>query len=182
MKIPVVACLIGLLPLPLAAAPTARTAQTPPSLCKPSETVVFSCQTGPKTVSICASADASPTSGTLYYRYGKHESQEKPELELPDSATAPSRAALGDSVAFSGGGGAWLRFSRGQTSYTAYTGIGKWGPRGEVREKAGLVVEQAGKRLATLSCVNQKALSLLGPDWFEKAGIKSGNVDFEFPD
>lgn len=39
----------------------------------------------------------------------------------------------------------------------------------------------AGKPLATLKC-QEEPISRLGPDWFEKAGIKSDNEDFDFPD
>lgn len=150
------------------------------SFCTPAETVVFACRTGAKMVSVCASRDTGPT-GTLQYRFGKLDGSEPLEQILPEGQVAAARAASGESVAFSGGGGAWLRFRKGQFTYTAYTGIGNWGPRGEKRTKAGLLVEQAGKPLATLKCQGEP-ISLLGPDWFEKAGVKPGKEEFDFPD
>ena len=77
--------------------------------------------------------------------------------------------------------GAWLRFRNGQTAYTLYTGIGKWGPKGATQEKQGLAVERGGKLVANLKC-NARPVSLLGPDWFEKVGVKDAGEDFDIPD
>lgn len=62
-----------------------------------------------------------------------------------------------------------------------YTGIGKWGPKGETRTKSGVTVERKGKAIAQLKC-NKDATSELGPDWFEKYGVTDKNQDFDFPD
>lgn len=168
-------------------APLSTSASLPPvrqtSFCTPTENVIFSCRTGAKMVSVCASKDAAPTKGYLQYRFGKPDSADPLELVLPESHLPPPRVATGMSVPFSGGGGAWLTFAKGQIAYTVYTGIGKWGPRGEIREKAGLVVDQGRKRIALLKCDDPKAVrSEIGPDWFDKAGIKSTGPEFEFPD
>ena len=48
-------------------------------------------------------------------------------------------------------------------------------------EKQGVVVERAGKMVANLKC-SGKLTSLLGPDWFDKAGLESHGEDFDFPD
>ena len=151
------------------------------SFCKPTETTVFACQTGAKLVSVCASRDAAPGTGTLQYRFGKPDPAEPLELVLPETALAPSRVATGENMPFPGGGGAWLRFAKGPMAYTVYSGIGNWGPKGEKRTKEGVVVERGGKPIANLKCTG-KPLGLLGPDWLDKVGIKSGNQDFEFPD
>ncbi len=151
------------------------------SFCTPAETVVFACRTGAKMASVCASKDAGPKA-TLQYRFGKLDGSEPLEQVLPEGGqVAAARAAHGESVPFSGGGGAWLRFAKGQFTYTVYTGIGNWGPKGEKRTKAGLHIEHAGKPLATLKC-QEKPISLLGPDWFEKVGVKPGKEEFDFPD
>jgi hypothetical protein len=151
------------------------------SFCAPQEEVVFACRTGAKLASICASRDASATRGYVQYRFGKPDSRQSLELALPEDRPAPPKAATGESVAFSGGGGAWMRFRKGGFAYVAYTGIGRWGPNGETREKAGIVVEQAGKAIATLKC-SGRPVSLLGPAWFEKAGVRGGGEEFDFPD
>ena len=159
----------------------AEAAASQKSFCTPAETVVFACRTGAKMVSVCASRDAGPGKGYVQYRFGRPDSTEPLELTLPEGQLVPPKAATGESVAFSGGGGAWLRFRKGQLAYTIYTGIGNWGPKGEKRVKEGLFVERAGKPVASLKCVD-KPISLLGPDWFEKVGIKDNNEDFDFPD
>lgn len=187
-----VVLIVSAKPAPLAAAAPAAPSAPPPaaakagqtSFCTPAETVVFSCRTSPtKLVSVCASKDAGPTRGYLQYRTGKPDSSEPLDLTLPAAQLPPPQAASGESVPFAGGGGAWLRIATktNNIAFTVYTGIGKWGPRGEVQEKAGLAVERDGKRIATLKCIG-KPISLLGPDWFEKAGIKSKDLDFDFPD
>lgn len=151
------------------------------SFCTALEAVVFSCRTGSKLVSVCASPEAGPAWGYAQYRIGKPDSSEPLELTLPEDRRPPSKVATAQTVGFAGGGGAWMRFRSGQVAYVVYTGVGKWGPRGEVQEKAGVVVERAGKSIATLRC-NTKPQSQLGPDWFKKVGLKSNDEDFAFPD
>ena len=167
---------------PALAAPTpARTAQA--SFCTPTEVIVFSCRTSPiKLVSVCASKDASASKGYLQYRTGKPDSGEPLDLTLPAAQLPPPQAASGESVPFSGGGAAWLRVAaKNNVAFVVYTGIGKWGPRGEIQEKAGVAVERDGKSVANLNCTG-KPISLLGPDWFDKAGITAKGQDFDLPD
>ena len=159
--------------------PAAAAGQT--SFCTPNETVIFACRTGPKLVSVCASKDAGRGKGSLQYRFGKPDSPEPLEMTLPESMIPPAKAASGEAVPFAGGGGSWLRFRKGEYGYVVYSGIGKWGPKGETREKQGLVVERAGKQIASLKC-SGRLISELGPDWFEKAGVQGNNQDFDFPD
>jgi hypothetical protein len=142
------------------------------TFCKPAETVIFECRAGAKLVSVCATKEA------LQYRFGKPEA---PELKLPDPPSAPSKAATGETVAFSGGGGAWLRFHKGDYAYVVYTGIGKWGPHGEPRTKDGVAVERAGKLVSNVKC-SVEPTSLLGAEWYEKVGITSKGEEFEFPE
>ena len=177
-------------PAPLTA--PARAAQTPAqtpaksaqtSFCTPGETIVFSCRTSPtKLVSVCASKDAAANKGYLQYRTGKPDSSDPLDLILPAAKVPPPQAATGESLAFSGGGAAWLRIAaKNNIAFVVYTGIGKWGPRGEIQEKAGVTVERDGKSVASLKCTG-KPISLLGPDWFEKAGITARGQDFDLPD
>ncbi|QJR09415.1 hypothetical protein DSM104443_00459 [Usitatibacter rugosus] len=150
----------------------------PAALCTSAEAVVFACRAGAKLVSVCASKNASATSGYLEYRFGKAEVP--PELVLPSVRTVPSRAATGESVAFSGGGGSWLRFRKGEHAYVAYGGIGKWGPQGETREKQGVVVERGGKAISHVKC--GELIQTLGPDDYARLGITAKGEDFHFPD
>lgn len=165
----------------LAAAGVPADAQTRDSFCVARELVVFSCRTGQKQVSVCASEGATATQGSLSYRFG-NPAEGALDLELPKAATVPSKAAQGGVDAFSGGGGAWLMFRQGEFTYAVYTGIGNWGPKGEKREKAGLLVQRAGKDMASLKCVGHYA-SELGPDLYDRLGIQKGNVEFfDYPD
>jgi len=52
---------------------------TPPSnnLCLKAERVIFACNTGKKSISVCASMELSPTSGYMHYRYGSKKQPEK---------------------------------------------------------------------------------------------------------
>lgn len=151
------------------------------SFCTPMEQVVFSCRTGAKLVSVCASKDASRTKGYMQYRFGKPDSTEPLEMILPEAQVLPSKSATGDNVPYAGGGASWLRFSKGGYSYTVYSGIGRWGPKGETQEKNGLLVERSGKRVANLKCNNEPA-SELGPDFFEKLKIQGNGQEFDMPD
>jgi len=150
------------------------------SFCTATERVVFACRTGAKMVSICASKDASRNSGYLRYRFGRPDSRDPLELMLPAAGVPPSKSATGDTVMFSGGGGAWLRFRNGAFSYVVYTGIGKWGPHGEPREKDGVAVERDGKRIANLPCTGPLT-TLLGDEWFARTAVGSNGEDFTFP-
>lgn len=165
--------------MPVAAAPAANKAQA--SFCTSEESVVFACRADGKMVSVCASKAVGPNRGYLQYRFGKPDSAAPLELVLPESHLPPPKAATGENVPFSGGGGSWLRFAKAQLAYTVYSGIGKWGPNGEVRTKSGIVVERQGKTIATLKCTGER-IGELGPDWFERVGIKSNGQDFDFPD
>ena len=166
---------------PVAAAQATPVTAGQASFCTSEESVVFACRTGGKMMSVCAAKTAGPARGYLQYRFGKPDSPEPIEMILPESQLPPSKAATGEYVPFSGGGGSWLRFAKASLAYTVYSGIGKWGPKGEVREKSGVVVERQGKVVATLKC-SSKPISELGPDWFQRMGITANGQDFDFPD
>jgi hypothetical protein len=151
------------------------------SFCTPTENIMFACRAGAKMVSVCASKDAGPAQGYLQYRFGKANSADPIELTLPEARLPPAKAAKGSAEGYSGGGGVWLRFSKGEFAYTVYSGIGNWGPRGQKQTKEGLLVERGGKQLANLPC-SGALTSDLSPDWFEKMGVVRGDQEFFFPD
>ena len=79
-------------------------------------------------------------------------------------------------MAYSGGGGAFLKFNNADYTYAVFTGIGKgW-------EKEGVLVQKAGKQVAYLQCQGPWT-SELGPDWFEKVKIQTDPhaSEFEIP-
>jgi hypothetical protein len=120
-----------------------------PTLCKADELVVFSCPTGAHTASVCASKDISKSAGAMQYRYGKKDSV---DLAYPDSGAKPADVFTSGTMMFSGGGGAWLRFSKGAFRYTIFTAIGKWGPSESATDAAGVAVEKDGAAFANFPC------------------------------
>jgi hypothetical protein len=136
--------------------------------CAAEEQVLFACSTGKKVVAVCASADLT----ALQYRFGPPEA---PELVWPADPQPPHNEITAGTLAFSGGGGAYLRFSRSVYDYIVYTAIGKdWG------EKAGVVVEKSGQQLAHLPCVGA-VVSELGPELFEQAELAEDEQGFDLP-
>lgn len=150
------------------------------SFCTPLEETIFACRTSAKLVSVCASKDAGPARGYAQYRFGKPDSRDPIELTLPESLLPPARVATAAAIPFAGGGAAWMRFRKGDHAYVVFSGIGKWGPKGETLERAGLVVERGGKRIAHLACTGP-VTGDLGPDWFGKVGLESRGEDFDLP-
>ncbi|MGB0127402.1 MAG: hypothetical protein WBP72_07155 [Rhodocyclaceae bacterium] len=143
-----------------------------PSHCAAKEQALFSCSTGRKTVSVCASAALSATEGRLQYRFGRPKA---PEFAYPPNKVNWRQVTRGGVLTFSGGGGAYLAFASRPYRYIVYTAIGKgWG------EKAGLVVEKNGRRTMNLPCKG-KETSELGPDLFAAASIPEDSASFDLP-
>lgn len=142
------------------------------SHCSVDELVVFNCSTGKKTVSVCASKAISTTSGYLQYRFGRLGA---PEMLIPVDMNLPSADIQANTLMFSGGGGAYIRFNNHRFSYVVYTAMGRgWG------EKAGIVVEKDHQLQVKLSC-KTPLLSELGPDFFEQAGLIQDQIGFDLP-
>ena len=134
--------------------------------------VLFACAAGNKAVAVCASANQTATASALQYRFGPLEA---PELVWPDDPQPHHAGITAGTLAFSGGGGAYLRFSKGAYGYVVYTAIGKgWG------EKAGVVVEKNGESIAHLPCTGA-VVSELGPALFEQAGLAEDEQGFDLP-
>lgn len=145
------------------------------SHCSTEEAVVFSCSVGRKTVSVCASADLSPTAGSLQYRFGAISASPL-EMNYPEPSVRPASVIQAGSLMYSGGGGAYLRFAKGDYAYVVYTGGGKgW-------DKEGVAIERSGKITTSFPCKDE-AVSILGRDFFEKAGLPIDETnDFEMHD
>ncbi|MEY3881179.1 MAG: hypothetical protein RIQ94_1975 [Pseudomonadota bacterium] len=144
------------------------------SHCNAQEQVVFSCSTGTKLVSVCASKDLSATRGYLQYRFGVSS---KPELLFPSSTQTilPRTNIQARTLMFAGGGGGYLRFINGHYNYIVYSAIGQgWGA------KDGIAVEKDGKVMANLLC-KEVPVSILSEDFFGKAGLSNDQKEFELP-
>jgi hypothetical protein len=162
-----------------AAWPSPAMAAPASTLCRANELVVFSCSTGAHTASICASGDVSKSIGAMQYRFGRPG---RLDLAYPDAGAKPTDVFTSGMMMFSGGGGAWLRFSKGAFRYTIFTAIGKWGPSESAADAAGVVVEKDGAAFANFPC-RAGAVSEIGPDLFEKLGLKATDPsnDFDIP-
>jgi hypothetical protein len=143
------------------------------SLCSRGEQVVFSCPTTKnKIVSLCASSPLTDSSGYLQYRFGI--AGRAPQLSYPANHEHPRDFFVSGTLMFSGGGGAYLKFTNADVSYFVFTGIGKgW-------KKEGVVAQKGGKQIAYLQC-RDPWTSQLGPDFFDKTRIKQDPGDFEIP-
>lgn len=125
------------------------------SLCDPGEGIVFACNTGKKSVSVCASAKG------VQYRFGVDRNSLDISLDAKGAGAGEYPLA---------GGGVWYyRFNNGNTSYVVYTA------ESSSMDKAGLVVEQGGKRTASLTCKNAATTN---PGL---AGVAADTKGFEVP-
>lgn len=141
--------------------------------CNEQEQIIFSCSLGKNIVSVCASKDISQNSGYLQYRFGQKNAL---ELVFPASIETSHRTNIhAQSLMFSGGGGAYLRFINGQYNYVVYTAIGKgWGT------KEGVAVEKNKTLIANLKC-QDVPISMLGDEFFTRAGLPLDEHEFSLP-
>ena len=140
--------------------------------CPPPQQTLFACATAAKTISVCGSPDLTATTGALQYRLRGRSTL---ELAYPPAGADWRAVTSAGTLTFSGGGGAFLAFSRAPYRYIVYSAIGRgWG------SKAGVAVEKNGKRIANLACKGE-ARSELGPELFSRAGIASSEDGFELP-
>lgn len=147
-------------------------AADPRGQCAADEVVAFTCSTGDKTVSVCASSDLSAQAGWIQYRFGPPGA---PELVLPRTHSHPRGQVQAGTWTFAGGGGAFMEFANPPYSYAVYTAIGRgWG------EKAGVAVQRDGKRVSNLPC-RGPVQSELGPDLFDRADLDNRPEAFDLP-
>jgi hypothetical protein len=140
--------------------------------CVPPQRTLFSCSTGAKTISVCGSQDLTANSGRVQYRFGPPAAV---ALSYPPAGADWRNVTRAGTLMFSGGGGAFLAFTKPPYRYIVYSAVGQgWA------SKAGVVVEKGTKRIANVAC-RDKAISELGPDLFSKAGIAQADDDFELP-
>ena len=158
--------------LAVAAMSAAGSAQARPALCAPQEAPIFSCSTGTKIVSLCASKDLGENTGALRYLFGARGTI---ELTYP-APGVPPRAAFAHGVTGGTGGGAdFLRFETGGVTYTLFADH----YRG--RERDGLVVERGGRRIATLLCKSGAMDPANGWGAIYRAELPQLPPDFETP-
>jgi hypothetical protein len=167
-------------PLIAIAATYSARAAGPVTQCKAGETIVFSCSTGSRILSICASKDLSKNSGYMQYRYGP---EGKPELSFPETLRHPAGIFTPGTLMFSGGGGAYVKFSKPPYTYTVFSAIGNFGRNGGKATVQGVAITKSDAEFANIACRSDSNLvgGELGPDFFEKAGLKEPESDFDIP-
>jgi hypothetical protein len=103
------------------------------------------------------------------------------ELVYPATPGKPGDSFKGGWMSYSGGGGAFVRFSNGLFEYTVFSATGKWGANGESRDVAGVAIRKDGKELSNFVCRNLGAdIGELGPDLLQKMGMSPADPDPDF--
>lgn len=120
-------------------------AENPKSgLCDSNQSVIFNCPTKQqKWISVCATTNPAE----IQYRFGMSK---KIELQLP---TKTDKKPTFNYVSYSGGGGAYTRFTTNSTDYIVYSRIVK----GE-GDSSGLLVLQKNKKAIWIRCAKQSVL------------------------
>ena len=162
------------------------------TLCHTNETVVFSCATGTRFLSICSSPDLSKDAGYLQYRYG---SKEKFELSYPAALQPPNGLFVPFQQMYSGGGGTFLQFTNHDYTYTIFSAIGKWGrtcftpneqPQTCLKEIEGIAIRNNGNEVADIPCHKDTNFvsGELGPNFWDKIGLTTNDPqpEFDIPD
>jgi hypothetical protein len=163
----------------LLALPSAAYASSVRTQCSAGETVVFSCSTGTRILSLCASKDVGKNTGYMQYRYG---TADKLELIYPAKPQPPKGLFTPGNLAFSGGGGSYVQFKKGAYTYTVFTAIGNWAADGGKATAEGVAVKNGDKEVVNFPCRGDLNEGELGPDFFEKAGLGEAESDFDIPE
>lgn len=151
----------------VSACPPAVARETP-NHCGVNERVVFSCQTGERLASLCASRDLGEGRGQLTYRFGR---EGRVEMIFPPVAMNPQQAFAyqllpkGDSVRFTHEGVTYVLFSETRPG------------TGDVE---GVVVARPGRKPNLLICRN----GALGPEGWApvyKAKLPRVEAGFDIP-
>lgn len=151
---------------------TSLPARATPADCTDGERTLFACAAGSKRLAVCASPALTKDAGTLQYRFGRRQAA---DLAYPPTGSDWRAVTRGGVLMFSGGGGAFLAFTNRDYRYVVYSAVGQgWG------NKAGVVVERAGRRVAQVACTSA-ATSEIGPDLFSTAGIAPSDDGFDLP-
>lgn len=150
----------------------AKAFTTPGSpLCKVGETTAFACSTSKKDIALCAANGIQGKQKLFTYRISPI-GQAMPEMVYPEQSTAAASFMSG-SQQFSGDKSmVFASFDKGAIRYVLYSAVGKG------LDKAGVVVEQAGKRIANLVCTSSPA-----GDWSMviDAGLPTDSRGFDLP-
>jgi hypothetical protein len=134
-------------------------------LCASTELNIFSCSTkNGKLISVCSELTTSKVA-KIEYRFGK---MNKVELTLPKSS---EDQVSYNSVMYSGGGGAYVRFNHGDIDYIVFSKMVK----GE-GASSGVLIHNKGKKSVSVRCKIEGDVDL---DKLEKLQLKKEANDVD---
>ncbi len=120
------------------------------TLCMASERPVFSCRTGKRTISVCASRDLSASAGHLTYRFGR--SRQDVELTYPTDNEHPRQHFRFSSPPSGAKSSAeQLSFSIGDIAYVVFVERAAFDWNG-----SGVLVKSGNKLIARLNCNRER--------------------------
>lgn len=135
--------------------------------CKPDETIVFSCPSGTRIISVCASKNLSQTDGYIEYRYGKFKAL---EINFPPLERRAQQYVQARRLMFAKGGGVYLRFNNAPFSYNVYSAfVGGEGP------KEGVLVQKNDRDITRHQCTKPMYMTTIN-------GLFDGKVLPDAPD
>ena len=150
---------------------TAANARAANKFCGATETTVFACATGKKTITVCASRELSSNAGQLTYRLTPVGGSA--EMTYPDPPQHPNVAFKQGKLQFTGDKMAYfLSFDKGSFRYVIYSTEGK------AFYKSGVAVEQGGKQVASLKCQGDAEVNW---DALDNARIANDTRGFSLP-
>ena len=150
---------------------TATNVKAANKFCGATETTVFACSTGKKTITVCASRDLSSNAGQLTYRLTPIDGSV--EMTYPNPPQHPNVAFKVGLLRFTGDKTlSFLSFDKGSYRYVIYAADGK------AFYDKGVAVEQGGKKVASLKCQGDAEVNW---DAIENARIANDTRGFAVP-
>jgi hypothetical protein len=144
-----IAARLGICTLLLAATASHAAEKDTGTLCAVGERPIFSCPTGKKTISVCASPDLTATAGYLKYRFGR--SQQRIELSYPADNAHPRQHFHFHSESFAKGSGEQLSFSIGAFAYIVFVERSVFN-----FNSSGVLIKSGDKLIARLTCDQER--------------------------
>jgi len=145
--------------LPTAGVPAAEWHE--PTLCAPTENVVWSCRAKKKTISVCASRKISASEGYIQYRIGKPGAL---EMRYPETLAHP-RGRFRYTLYLQGNQS--LEFTRGGFNYSIVEDLRS--------PEDGIIVTKNDADVARITCNGGGAIEIQRPDLLGIADTPYGN-------
>jgi hypothetical protein len=147
-------------------APLLPLAKNEASHCHKNESVLFSCRSGAKTISVCSSPDALRKTGYIAYRFGRIG--QRPEMDFHPMEKDPATVFRFFVNGYAKGGTELLQFSVGEFTYQVFSEhhVFNW-------SGSGVVVTRGKERAAYFLCTEKSTVNNLYR--LRNAGLPSGD-------